>query len=64
MWKKLTALLLSLWVCLTLLPGQVRAAAEPDLPKPPAAVEPVEPESPIMPVPEEVPGEIGNDHNT
>ena len=62
MWKKLSALLLSLCVWLSLLPGQVRAADEPEPPEPLVIVEPVEPEEPedpgIMPM-REVPE--GND---
>lgn len=46
MLKRLTSLLLSLLVCLSLLPGQARAADEPDPPQPPAIVEPLDPEEP------------------
>lgn len=64
MWKKLSALLLSLCVCLSLLPGQVRAADEPEPPEPPVIVEPVEPEDPEEPpvMPMALPDEKEGDH--
>ncbi len=61
MLKKLTSLLLSLLVCLSLLPGHARAAEEPDPPQPPVIVEPLdpekpgEPEEPVLPQSEELP---------
>ena len=45
MLKKLTSFLLSLLLCLSLLPGQACAAGEPDSPQPPAVVEPLDPEA-------------------
>ena len=61
MLKKLTSLLLSLLLSLSLLPGQARAADEPD-PAPSAAIveplypeEPGEPEEPVLPQSEELP---------
>lgn len=51
MLKKLTSLLLSLLVCLSLLPGQARAADEPDPPLPPVILEPLDPEEPGEPEP-------------
>lgn len=59
MLKKLASLLLSLLLCLSLLPGQTRAADEPAPPAdPPAIAEPEEPEEPpVMPAAVEVPGE-------
>lgn len=64
MWKNLSALLLSLCVCLSLLPGQVRAADEPEPPVPPVIVEPVEPEDPEEPpvMPMALPDESEEDH--
>ena len=59
MLKKLAPLLLSLLLCLSLLPGQALAGHEPVPADPPVIVEPVEPEDPgIMPM-REVPE--GND---
>ena len=62
MLKKLAPLLLSLRLCLSLLPGQALAGHEPVPADPPVIVEPVEPEEPedpgIMPM-REVPE--GND---
>lgn len=60
MLKKLTALLLSLLLCLSLLPGLALAADEPEPPLPPVIEEPGEPEPPTPPVmplaaPEELP---------
>ena len=43
--KKLTSLLLSLLMCISLLPGQAHAADVPEDAEPPAVVEAVEPES-------------------
>ena len=70
MLKKLTSLLLSLLLCLSLLPGQARAADVPDPADPPAVVEPLapeEPEEPETPMPSEtegnVPGDEDNHHN-
>lgn len=62
MLKKLASFLLSLLLCLSLLPGQARAADEPAPPAdPPAIEEPAEPEEPedppVMPAAVEVPGE-------
>ncbi len=70
MLKKLTSLLLSLLVCLSLLPGQARAADEPDPPQPPVIVEPLdpkepgEPEPPVMPMSAELPEEGEASHGT
>ncbi len=55
MMKKLASLLLALLLCLSLLPGQGRAADEPDPPKPPVIVEPLDPENPGEPEPPEGP---------
>lgn len=67
MLKKLTSFLLSLLLCLSLLPGQARTADEPDPTPPPVIEEPLEleepedpgksepPEEPVMPMSEEVP---------
>lgn len=55
MLKKLTSLLLSSLLCLSLLPGQAYAADEPDLPQPPVIVEPLDPEEPVVPMSEDVP---------
>lgn len=69
MLKKLTSFLLSLLLCLSLLPGQARAADEPDPPQPPVIEEPLDssepepPEEPVMPMSEEVPREE-TDHHT
>lgn len=66
MLKKLTSFLLSLLLCMSLLPGQALAAGEPDPPPPPAVVEPLDPdepeppEEPVMPMGEELPGEEDN----
>ena len=62
MLKKLTSFLLSLLLCLSLLPGQACAAGEPDSPQPPAVVEPLDPEEPVMPTSEELPEDNGNHH--
>lgn len=67
MLKKFASLLLSLLLCLSLLPGQARAG---DLPEPPAfpvVVEPVEqedPGEPVMSMSEELPDEGKTNHNT
>lgn len=56
MLKKLTSLFLSLLLCLSLLPGQARAADVPGPVDPPVVVEPLnpgvpeEPEEPVMPM--------------
>ena len=72
MLKKLASLLLSLLLCLSLLPGQARASDEPVPPAdPPVIVEPVEPEEPngpedppIMPMAEGPDGgDIGHTSN-
>lgn len=44
--KKLTALFLSLLMCLSLLPGTACAAGDPDPDQPPVVVEPLDPEDP------------------
>ena len=49
MLKKLTSLFLSLLLCLSLLPGQARAAGAPEPADPPVAVEPADPETPEEP---------------
>ena len=49
MLKKLTSLFLSLLLCLSLLPGQARAAGAPEPAAPPVAVEPSGPETPEEP---------------
>ena len=62
MLKKITSLLLSLLLCLTMLPGQALAADESAPVDPPAVVEPADPEGPgIMPMAEVV---EGNDRGT
>ena len=54
MLKKRASLLLSLLLCLSLLPGQARAAGAPEPAAPPVAVEPSGPETqeepPVMPL--------------
>ena len=50
MLKKLTSLLLSFLLCLSLLPGHAYAANESDLPQPPVIEEPLGPEPPEEPV--------------
>lgn len=55
MLKKLTSLFLSLLVCLSLLPGQARAAEPPDDPLPPVILKPLDPETPEDPEPPEEP---------
>lgn len=49
MLKKLASLLLSLLLCLSLLPSQARAADAPDPAGPPVIEEPVDPETPEGP---------------
>ena len=46
--KKLTSLLLSLLMCISLLPGQAHAADVPEDAEPPAVVEAVEPVISLM----------------
>ncbi len=63
--KKLTSLLLSLLMCISLLPGQAHAAGVPEDAEPPAvveAVEPEEPEEPVMRTAEEVPDRVDTNH--
>lgn len=61
MLKKFASLLLSLLLCLSLLPGQARAENLPDPADPPVTVEPLdpetpeEPEEPLMLLAEEIP---------
>ena len=50
MLKKLTSLLLSFLLCLSLLSGHAYAAKESDLPQPPVIEEPLGPEPPEEPV--------------
>lgn len=47
--KKLISLMLSLLICLSLLPGQVKVADLPGRSDSSAQMEPVEPESSVMP---------------
>ena len=49
MLKKRASLLLSLLLCLSLLPGQARAAGAPEPAAPPVAVEPADLEAPEEP---------------
>ncbi len=49
MLKKRASLLLSLLLCLSLLPGQARAAGAPEPAAPPVTVEPSGPETPEEP---------------
>lgn len=49
MLKKLASLLLSLLICVSLLPGQAYAAKGPDPVDPPIHVEPLDPEGPGEP---------------
>lgn len=67
--KKLLSLLLSLLLCLSLLPGQALAADEPDPPQPPVIEEPLEPgepeppeDPPIMPTSKEDMPRDENEH--
>ncbi len=53
--KKLTSLLLSLLMCISLLPGQAHAADVPEDAEPPAVVEAVEPERSVISLMEEMP---------
>lgn len=46
MLKKLASLLLSLLLCLSIMPGQAHAGDRPELRDPPAQVEPLETEAP------------------
>ena len=68
MLKKLAALLLSLLLCLSLLPGQAHAENLPDPVDPPAAEEPLDPETPedpedpLPPLSEKFPDKEGNGH--
>lgn len=71
MLKKLASLLLSLLLCLSLLPGQARAENLPDPVDPPVTVEPLDPktpekpedpEEPLMPLSDEFPNEGGEGH--
>ena len=71
MLKKLASLLLSLLLCLSLLPGQARAGDVPAPDDPPAITEPLnpkdpdgptEPESPVEPQSNEIPGNDGDHH--
>lgn len=68
MLKRLASLLLSLLLCLSLLPGQARAENLPDPVDPPVTVEPLDPETPekpeepLMLLAEEVPGENSGGH--
>lgn len=48
--KKLASLLMSLLVCVCLLPGQACAADAPDPVDPPVYVEPGDPDDPVMPM--------------
>ena len=69
MLKKLAALLLSLLLCLSLLPGQAHAENLPDPPDPPAAEEPLDPETPedpeepLLPLSDEIPVEESGGHS-
>lgn len=60
--KKLTSWLLSLLLCISLLPVQAHAADIPEDVEPPAVVETVEPEEPVMPLSEEVPEDHSAGH--
>ena len=60
MLKKLTSLLLSFLLCLSLLPGHAYAAKESDLPQPPVIEEPLGAES-VMVMSEEM-GLYEDDH--
>lgn len=68
MLKKLAALLLSLLLCLSLLPGQAHAENLPDPVDPPPVEEPLDPETPedpeapLLPLSEEAPDKEGNGH--
>lgn len=60
--KKLTSLLLSLLLCISLLPVQAHAADIPEDVEPPAVVEAVEPKEPVMPLAEEMPEDHSAGH--
>ncbi len=63
--KKLTSLLLSLLMCISLLPGKALAADVSEDAEPPAVVEAVEPEAPeepLMPLMEEFPEDHSAGH--
>lgn len=66
MLKKLASLLLSLLLCLSLLPGQAQAENLPDPADPPVVEEPLDPETPekpeepLMPLSDEFPNEGDN----
>lgn len=68
MLKKLASLLLSLLLCLSLLPGQANAADAPDPDTPPAQTEPAEQETPeepgepVMPLAEGMPDDEETSH--
>ena len=65
MLKKLAALLLSLLLCLSLLPGQAHAENLPDPTEPPITVEPLDPETPeepLLPLWGELPGKENDGH--
>lgn len=68
MLKKLTALLLSLLLCLTALPGLAHAGNTLDPDEPPVIAEPLDPEEPdtpeppVMPQSEEFPEEDTTNH--
>lgn len=68
MLKKFASLLLSLLLCLSLLPGQARAENLPDPVDPPVTVEPLDPETPekpeepLMLLAEEMPDRDDNGH--
>lgn len=49
MFKKISAFLLALLLCVALLPSNARAADQPDPPPQPTQVEPAETEPPVMP---------------
>lgn len=60
--KKLTSWLLSLLLCISLLPVQAHAAGVPEDVAPPAVVETAEPEEPVMPLAEDVPDRAEVNH--
>ena len=68
MLKKLAVLLLSLLLCLSLLPGQAHAENLPDPVDPPPVEEPLDPgtpedpEDPLPPLSEKFPDKEGNGH--
>ena len=61
MLKRLASLFLSLLVCLSLLPGQARAAELPGDPMPPVILDPEAPEEPLMPLSGEESGTVPPD---